>query len=47
MQLNKLKEWTGFVKDFNETYELQNKEMLLLKEEIFNERIAITNMKSH
>ena len=45
-QMQKLKAWGDFIKDFEETYDLQSTEINMLREEILAERVAISLKKS-
>lgn len=45
-QMQKLRAWSDFVRDFNQTYELQAAEIDTIREEILAERVAISIKKS-
>lgn len=45
-QVTKLKQWSDFLKDFTETYDLQAAEIEMMREEILAERVSISLKKS-
>jgi hypothetical protein len=44
--MQKLKSWSDFIADFEQTYDLQSTEINMLREEILAERVAISLKKS-
>ena len=46
-QMKKIREQSAFIREFEGIYELQEEELLIMKEECLAERIAITKIKAN